>query len=459
MRLVRGGVSRVWKRLEVAGDGGLTRIGQQVLGDGFINGLASLKADVNLGETKHVQSFIRWNRLASTGFPVSSGGPEFAISRALETDAANQIVGGAHFQQQVGARWFYTFGGDVFSRVAVDDTPAILDRVVPGPAYVPSSVSATRFLRKRILTVQQVHPARWLSFYALAAVRQENGTSMGNLAGYLPASYALARPTFSFSGNGTVTKAGLAVTGGFGLEKSNTYHTVITPRVGASYTFGETRLRTSWGKGFKLPSFYALGNPLVGNPGLVPEFSTGFDAGVEHRFRIAAAKGSLTYFDNEYRDLVDFDPTVFKLVNRSQAYGRGVELEAGAAVRKVRVGGEVSYLDAGLKQRAGPLRDVPRWSEGMRVSMPLTSAVHLELSTVWVGRRYDYQVPVPRRNTVGAYSMTNAKLGWHVRDGLDATVRIENMFDRKYQEFVGFPSPGIYASAGMTYTRPRRSAP
>ncbi|RXH58271.1 Outer membrane vitamin B12 receptor BtuB [Granulicella sibirica] len=454
-----GGLSRTWKRLGLSGDGGFSRMGQQVLDDGFASGDASLKADVSLGGSKHVQSFMRWNRLASTSFPVSSGGPAFAISRAIEHDRADQIVSGTNYQQQVGTRWFYTAGGDVFSRVAVNDTPAIFDRLPPGPSYVPSTASATRFMRWRVLTVQQVHPARWLSLYAVTAFRQENGTSVGNLAGYLPASYALSRPTFSFSGNGTVTKGKLAVTGGFGLEKSNTYHTVISPRVGGSYALAKTRLRASWGKGFKLPSFYALGSPLVGNPKLVPEFGTGFDAGVEREFAPAATKVSLTYFDNRYRDLVDFDPTVFRLVNDSHGYGRGLELEASAAVRRVRIGGEVSYLDAGLKETANRLRDVPRWSEQIRMSLPVTRAMGLDIATVWVGRRYDYQVPVPQYSTVGAYSITNAKLRWNLREGLEGTIRVENPFDRKYQEFVGFPSPGIYASAGLTYTRPRKATP
>ena len=454
-----GGVSRTWKRLGLSGDGGFSRMGEQVLDDGFTSGVASLKADVNLDESKHVQSFVRWNRLASTSFPVSSGGPEFAISRAIEHDKADQMIGGTNYQQQVGARWFYTAGGDVFSRVAVNETPAIFDRLPPGKSYVPSTASATRFLRWRVLTVQQVHPSPWLSFYAVTAFRQENGTSIGNLAGYLPASYALSRPTFSFSGNGTVTKGGFAVTGGFGLEKSNTYHTVISPRIGGSYTLVKTRLRASWGQGFKLPSFYALGSPLVGNPKLVPEFSTGFDAGVEREFAPSAAKVALTYFDNRYRDLVDFDPTVFRLVNDSRGYGRGLELEASAGVRRVRIGGEVSYLDAGLKDTANRLRDVPRWSEQVRMSVPVTRAVALDLATVWVGRRYDYQVPVPQYSTVGAYSITNVKLRWQMKEGLEGTLRVENMFDRKYREFVGFPSPGIYASAGLTYTRPRKTTP
>ena len=38
----------------------------------------------------------------------------------------------------------------------------------------------------------------------------------------------------------------------------------------------------------------------------------------------------------------------------------------------------------------------------------------------------------------------------------DWLLRIENLFDSKYQEFVGFPAPGIYVDAGLQLTLGRR---
>ena len=34
-----------------------------------------------------------------------------------------------------------------------------------------------------------------------------------------------------------------------------------------------------WGKAYKLPSFYALGNPIVGDPTLKPEEAENFEGG------------------------------------------------------------------------------------------------------------------------------------------------------------------------------------
>ena len=443
------GVGYGTAKVGVWADGSFARMGEQVFGDGYALGTAGVKGRAEFGAAKQIESFARWDRLGTTGFPVSSGGAEYALSRKLEVDQANQLVGGVGFEQGLGTKGLYSVGYDLFSRVALSDAPAILDKVPPGKAYVPSVKSDSRFLRQRVQGVGHWQGTRWLAVDGVASFRHEAGTTVGNVAGTLPGSYVLTRPTGFFSVNGTVAARGFAATGGTGVEKSNVFHTVLSPRVGVSYGWGAVRVRGSWGKGYKLPSFYALGNPLVGSAKLTPEFATSWDAGAEARR--GEAHIALSVFSNEYRDLIDFSPVLFKLVNRSTAFGRGVELEGGTKMRGVGIGGAVSYVDAGLRGTTDRLRDVPRWTGSVNVTVPISRRLVAGVDTVWVGRRFDYQVPVPSRNTVGAYSVTNLKVRYKVREGVEGFVRVENLFDRKYEEFVGFRSPGVYASAGLTY--------
>jgi outer membrane cobalamin receptor len=51
----------------------------------------------------------------------------------------------------------------------------------------------------------------------------------------------------------------------------------------------------------------------------------------------------------------------------------------------------------------------------------------------------------------GGYSTTNLVLQHSFPNGLDGFVRIENLFDREYHEFVGFPNPGLGARVGVRY--------
>lgn len=435
--------------LSLGVDGGYQRTGQQVLNDSFQRGHTMVRADFDLGSKAHADSFLFWDRLSSISFPVSSGGPLYALSRQFETDQADQLVGGLHYQRQVTPQWFSTAAYDIFSRVAFNNTPAIYDSIPPGSSYVPQQKGDTRFLRQRAVFVEHVKPRSWLQFDGVAQFHFESGTSTGTVAGVLPATYNLTRPTGFLSFNSTLAKAGFVMTAGLGVETSNVYHTVLSPRAGASYTFGDTRLRASWGQGFKLPSFYSLGSPLVGNPSLRPEFSSGFDAGIEHHFSPAHLDASLSGFNTRYKDLIDFSPAVFRLVNRNLAYGRGVELEANAQWRHATFGGSVSYIDAGFEGTTERLRDVPRWSEDIHLTTPLSSRLRMTWSTALIGQRFDYQVPVPQLATVARYTISTATLDARVRDNLRLILRLENLFDSKYQEFVGFPSPGIYASAGV----------
>src|SRR5690606_8920016 len=92
-----------------------------------------------------------------------------------------------------------------------------------------------------------------------------------------------------------------------------------TARLGAVATTheGRTRWRGSWGTGFKLPSFFALGSPIVGEPNLKPEKSRSAELGVTRELGAGTLAG-ISLFANDYEDLIDFDPDTFKSVNRDE---------------------------------------------------------------------------------------------------------------------------------------------
>ncbi len=78
---------------------------------------------------------------------------------------------------------------------------------------------------------------------------------------------------------------------------------------------GNTVLRANWGEGFKLPSFFALGHALVGNPDLRPETAESWDLGLEWNLQDKLLVEA-NYFSNEYKELIDFDSYVLGMVKR-----------------------------------------------------------------------------------------------------------------------------------------------
>src|SRR5690606_6409510 len=94
----------------------------------------------------------------------------------------------------------------------------------------------------------------------------------------------------------------------------------------------DVSLHASAGTAFKAPSFYALGNPFIGNPDLKPESSTAFELGFDWRMD-RANRASLVLFRTRYRNLVDFIPAdPPRLANRSRVTSQGVAASLSRAI-------------------------------------------------------------------------------------------------------------------------------
>ena len=68
-----------------------------------------------------------------------------------------------------------------------------------------------------------------------------------------------------------------------------------------------------------------------------------------------------------------------------------------------------------------------------------------------MGKRFDFQLPVPEMGTVGGYSTSSVVFNYQLPYGLEAFGRVDNVLDSRYHEFIGFPHPGIYARSGVRF--------
>ncbi|MGH9564013.1 MAG: TonB-dependent receptor plug domain-containing protein, partial [Terracidiphilus sp.] len=123
-----------------------------------------------------------------------------------------------------------------------------------------------------------------------------------NQAGYAEARYQLGQR--------------LAAMIGGRVEDNASFGTAAVPRAGLAYLarlgsgfWGVTRLRASYGLGIKEPTFvqsFEADPCFPGNPDLRPERSTTVDAGIEQMLDSGRLKLSVTYFHNDFRDMVSF---------------------------------------------------------------------------------------------------------------------------------------------------------
>jgi vitamin B12 transporter len=85
------------------------------------------------------------------------------------------------------------------------------------------------------------------------------------------------------------------------------------------------------------------------------------------------------------------------------------------------------------------------------LSTPVGRRSHVFAEALWVSTRFDFQTPVPQFTKAPSYFVANVGVDRKVNEKLTVYARVENILNRVYQEYVGFPNPGISARAGLRF--------
>jgi len=432
--------------------GAFLRVGEQIESDSFSTSTFSVASDYVPSTNSTMSWTARWIQFDGSSFPENGGGPEFSILRTPKTSNSGNFLAGFIFQRQFSKVWAAGIDIDVFTRGEHSYTPPILAGTNPSPFSQPSTLVSTRFTRPR-LTLQNVFnfAPKWQAHFNAQGGDEigDNNTLIDNLYN---SRFSTNRGIVNGSGDLVYFTQRMTAMIALGINKTSGFHAQIAPRVGAALPVAKnTIVKASWGQAYKVPSLYALENPSVGNPSLVPEKVTGLDAGVQHRFG-GHLTLSGTYYYNLFSNLIDFSATAFRLVNRTRVRTAGVETDAALSVGhgiQVKVWG--SSLNWKIESSSEPLRDQPDWQAGFSLDTKLPKQIRASSATVWVGRRYDFQLPVPAIDSVGGSSTTNLVLGYDGFRRIGLFARIDNLLDRRFHEYLGFPNPGISCRVGVTY--------
>lgn len=434
------------------GIGGL-RIGEQVDRDSYEAVDSSGRAVIDLSKLTSLTLHFRGRQFESTGFPASSGGTRFALNRELETRKAVSGLGGFDLRHTT-ERWSHQLQTDVFQQGQDQDTPTIFDGFPPSFQTVPATVSDTLFRRTRVNGSSSVQLGHGFTATAGGAYRREYGENLGSIAFLGPTEYQLRRNTGAAFAETILDRGSWSAIAGVRSDWVTGDVQRWSPRLGASalLPWKGARARASWGRGFKMPSFYALAHPFIGNPALLPESSEAADVAIEQALGRRMGVVSANFFRSTYTNLVDFSALEFRLVNRSRALSRGVDLAwRWRLPARASLQAHGTYNSVFLENTPEPLRGRPRWRTGTTLSMPLGSRSTFSVEGLWVSSRYDFQIPLPERDRAGSYFLGNLSASHAITDGLTAFVRIDNLLNRRYEEFLGFPNPGVQARGGVEY--------
>jgi outer membrane cobalamin receptor len=206
----------------------------------------------------------------------------------------------------------------------------------------------------------------------------------------------------------------------------------------------------NYGEGFKLPSFFALSHPIVGNPNLLPETSRSVDVGVSQALWGQRVTMGMTYFYSAFSNLIDFDPgPPPRLVNRSHTTTQGVEMSLRLRPwPNFSTTAHLTYLQTDIEGTTAKLRNRPKWRGGFAVQWSPRPDLDVNLHTIVVGQVPDSSIPTGAR-TLDAYARADLAVNWTLTRHWQVFLAIDNLFDTAYEEFIGFPAPGISPRAGV----------
>ena len=224
----------------------------------------------------------------------------------------------------------------------------------------------------------------------------------------------------------------------------------IAPVVNIDST--STRITGTYGTGFKSPSLYQLFSAF-GNRELLAEQSKGFDFGFEQALFDDVLTFGATYFDNKIEDLITFDTATFIFENINEADIQGVE----SFIRiepceSVDMSVDYTFTDAEDDATGQMLLRRAKHKIGSTANIHLLGdKLHFSLRAVHTGSRYDndFSTFPATRTKLGSYTLVDLRGSYQATDWLEVFARVENLFDKDYEEVLGFSSPGIGGYGGV----------
>jgi vitamin B12 transporter len=413
--------------------------------------IESASANVTLAQSSLLSARLglRSRSRRSDSFPEASGGIRLAEIRELEHRKWRED--GVQLDTDLSPDEHVHFNLEL-SRLRKDEA-VTSPGVAPGPGgEVPASETNSR-LRRDGAALTGRFDGLPLAGVVTAGVEvlRESGDVQSEIPAFgpQPISFALQRRTRSIFGELRVEPAPrlLAVLS-LRHDAVSALDGVTSRSAGLRWRIDETgpTLRANWGEGFKPPSFFALGQPLVGNPGLVPETNRSRELGVD--FEVSAVALRTTVFDNRYKNLIDFDPETFRLVNRQSVSARGVETQiAFAPTGNISVQAASAWVRHRSAQ-ASPLRNRPMQRTSLSIQWQIDDSLDVHASWLHVGSTRDFSVPTGEVSLT-AHDRLDMALAMRLNEHFSLDIALDNLLDRRAESYVGFTQPGRRARLAL----------
>jgi vitamin B12 transporter len=265
-------------------------------------------------------------------------------------------------------------------------------------------------------------------------------------------------------------------TAGIRQDEYNVFGGATTYRVTGGYLHKETatKLRGSYGTGFRAPTINQLFFPGFGNPHLQPEKSKGFDVAVDQSLLNDRVLLSLGYFWTRYNNLIlsvqdaavcgvdSVFGTNFCAVNAGQARVQGIE--GSAKFKLVRDQPWIKSLDLQFQYTYTETNDLTNGQDTRLPKWPLNQwstilsyqpfeALRANLEGRYMGQRYNN---TGNTQSIGSFYVWNFSATYDINKSFQLYTRVQNIFNEKYEEVLYFGTPirSIFAGVRMNFDMP-----
>jgi vitamin B12 transporter len=241
-------------------------------------------------------------------------------------------------------------------------------------------------------------------------------------------------------------------------DDNNQFGAKVTYRVAPVFVIRETgtRLKASMGTGFKAPTLDELYHSypaffFFANPNLKPESSHGYDVGFDQALAGGTLTFGATYFRNIISNLISDNADFTSYANIGRARTDGVEsFLAYQPFKALTLRLDYTFTEAVDEILNEQLLRRPKHKASLNAGWQATSRLSLHTTVLTVGDWADgnRNFSIPRLRAPG-YTTADVAANFDITSKLALFGRIDNLFNRRYQNPTGFMHSGLGAYAGV----------
>jgi len=254
------------------------------------------------------------------------------------------------------------------------------------------------------------------------------------------------------------TDFGLNTELGMRLNEHSEYGSNWNFNVSPVYNISEDlKFLTSLSSGFKAPTLNELFGPFGANPGLEPQTSLTFDAGLEYRSSSTGLSAGVNYFIRTIEQLITYDSSV-GYINVNEQNDSGLEVTGSYTWPDTRITIYYNYLDGAITREGEEFDNLirrPDHSFGWGIEQNIGSDLLMDLNGKFIGEREDlfFNMSTFQNETVEleSYVLLNLSINYDLPNfNARFFTSLNNILDANYQEVYGFNTPGINFKAGIS---------